>query len=183
MPLNMKILTTLPSEKNGSVDVTFAREITHQKHLAQSRRSTRSAVDIFNTLCVFTKEPIREQEIKLECMNIFYSMDHQKNCDTLNRATHTIWLSRINKMLGVDKETRNTDDSNAAGKGGSLNPNCLTHILPPPHSKSALHRLVKWTDRKDSRFWACYNSVFFCVCKIMMLRQIKPGGGAEWPLC
>ena len=26
-------------------------------------------MDIFNTLCVFTKEPIREQEIKLECMN------------------------------------------------------------------------------------------------------------------
>ena len=29
----------------------------------------RSAVDIFNTLRIFTKEPIREQEIKLECMN------------------------------------------------------------------------------------------------------------------
>ena len=39
MPLNMKILTTLPSEKNRSVDVTFARAITHQKHLAQSGRS------------------------------------------------------------------------------------------------------------------------------------------------
>ena len=63
MPLNMKILTTLPSKKNGSVDVTFLRAITHQKHLAQSWRSTRSAVDIFNTLRVFTKEPIREQEI------------------------------------------------------------------------------------------------------------------------
>ena len=37
--------------------------------LVQSGRSTRSAVDIFNTLPVFTKEPIREQEIKLECMN------------------------------------------------------------------------------------------------------------------
>ena len=33
------------------------------KHLAQSWRSTRSAVDIFKTLRVFTKEPIREQEI------------------------------------------------------------------------------------------------------------------------
>ena len=30
---------------------------------AQSWRSTRSAMDIFNTLRVFTKEPIREQEI------------------------------------------------------------------------------------------------------------------------
>ena len=34
-----RISTTLPSEKNGSVNVTFARAITHQKHLAQSRRS------------------------------------------------------------------------------------------------------------------------------------------------
>ena len=37
--------------------------------LAQSWRRTRNAVDIFNTLRVFTKEPIREQKIKLECMN------------------------------------------------------------------------------------------------------------------
>ena len=52
--------------------MTFARKITHQKHLAQSGRSTRSAVDIFNTLRLFTKEPIREQEIKLECMKAEY---------------------------------------------------------------------------------------------------------------
>ena len=49
--------------------MTFARAITHQKYLAQSGGSTQSAVDIFNTLRVFTKEQIREQEIKLECMN------------------------------------------------------------------------------------------------------------------
>ena len=41
----------------------------NQKHLTQSERSTRSTVDVFNTLHVFTREPIREQEIKLECMN------------------------------------------------------------------------------------------------------------------
>ena len=46
-----------------------SRTTTHQKHLTQSGCSTQSAVDIFNTLRVFTKEPIREQEIKLECMN------------------------------------------------------------------------------------------------------------------
>ena len=34
-----RILTTLPSEKNGSVNVTFVCVITHQKHLAQSGRS------------------------------------------------------------------------------------------------------------------------------------------------
>ena len=52
--------------------MTFRGAITHQKHLAQSGRSTRSAVDIFNTLRVFTKEPTREQEINLECMNKNY---------------------------------------------------------------------------------------------------------------
>ena len=46
----------------------FTRAITHQKYLVQSGRSARSAVDIFNTLRVFTKEPVREQEMKLECM-------------------------------------------------------------------------------------------------------------------
>ena len=37
-------------------------------------RSTRSAVDIFNTLRVFTKEPIREQEIKLGGMKFISSI-------------------------------------------------------------------------------------------------------------
>ena len=70
MPLNMKNSNNFTQwKKNGSVDVTFTRTITHQNHLAQSGRSTRNAVHIFNTLCVFTKEPIREQDIKLECMN------------------------------------------------------------------------------------------------------------------
>ena len=68
MPLNIKNINNFTQWKNGSVDVTFTHVITHQKHLAQSGHSTRSAVDIFNTL-IFTKEPIREQEIKLECMN------------------------------------------------------------------------------------------------------------------
>ena len=51
-------------KKYGSVDVTRTRVITHQKHFAQSDagRSKRSAVDIFNSLSVFTKEPIREQK-------------------------------------------------------------------------------------------------------------------------
>ena len=53
----MKNINNFTQWKNGSVDVTFAV-------WAQSGRSTRSAVDIFNTLRVFTKEPIREQEIK-----------------------------------------------------------------------------------------------------------------------
>ena len=43
--------------------MTFTCAITHQKHLAQSGRSTRSTVDFFNTLRVFTREPIKEQEI------------------------------------------------------------------------------------------------------------------------
>ena len=71
MPLNMKNIKTFTQWKNGSIDVTFTRGITYQKHLAQSGRSTRSAVDIFNTLiCVFSKEPIRVWEIELACMNL-----------------------------------------------------------------------------------------------------------------
>ena len=56
----MKNINNFIQWKNGPVDVTF----THQKQLAQSGCSTQSAVDIFNTLCIFTKEPIREQEVK-----------------------------------------------------------------------------------------------------------------------
>ena len=54
------MLTTLPSEKNESVDVTIVLAFMPQKHLAQSGHSTQSAVDIFNTLSVFTDELIRE---------------------------------------------------------------------------------------------------------------------------
>ena len=55
--------------KNGSVGVTITLAITQQKHLMQCGQITRSAVGIFNTFHVFTKEPIRERETKLECMN------------------------------------------------------------------------------------------------------------------
>ena len=62
----MKNINNFTQWKNGSVDVTFARDHAPKAPRAvwvQSWRSTRSAVDIFNTLRVFTKEPIREQEI------------------------------------------------------------------------------------------------------------------------
>ena len=57
----MKNINNFTQWKNESVIMT----ITQKKHLAQSGRRVQSAVDIFNTLCVFTKMPIREQEIKL----------------------------------------------------------------------------------------------------------------------
>ena len=60
----MKNIINNFTQWHGLVDMTFALAITHEKHHAQSGRSTRSAVDIFNTLRVFTKEQIREQEIK-----------------------------------------------------------------------------------------------------------------------
>ena len=66
MPLNMKNIYNLPSGKKW---ISRCDVHGHQKHLVQSGHSTRSAADIFNTRRVFTKEPIREQEIKLECMN------------------------------------------------------------------------------------------------------------------
>ena len=58
---------------------------------AQSGRSTWSAVDIFNTLRVFTKEPIREQQIKLECMNIWYIYDI---VPSLRYTVHSFLLPR-----------------------------------------------------------------------------------------
>ena len=61
----MKNINNFTQWKNESVDVTFTNAITHQKHLAQFRRSTRSAVDIFNSLHIFGKELIRKQEIKV----------------------------------------------------------------------------------------------------------------------
>ena len=70
MLLNMKSINEFTQQKYGSFDVTFTRASTHQKHYAQSGCSTRSAVDIFNTLHVFAHEPIREQEIKWDCMNM-----------------------------------------------------------------------------------------------------------------
>ena len=63
MPLNMKNINSFTQwkKKYESVDVTFRHAI---MHLVQSGLSTRSAVDIFNTLRVFTKEPIREKDNK-----------------------------------------------------------------------------------------------------------------------
>ena len=48
MPLNMKNINIFTQWKNGSVDVTIKRAINHQMHLAQSGRSTRSALYIIN---------------------------------------------------------------------------------------------------------------------------------------
>ena len=65
----MKNINMLTQWKKWISQCDVHARVTHQKHL-RSGRSTRSAVDIFNTLRVFTKEPIREQEIKLECLNL-----------------------------------------------------------------------------------------------------------------
>ena len=55
MPLNMNI-----------------NNFTQWKKMDHSMRCSRaqSAVDIFKTLRIFTNESSREQEIKLECMNL-----------------------------------------------------------------------------------------------------------------
>ena len=63
MSLNMKSINKFTQQKYGLVDVTFTHASTHQKQHAQSWRRTRSALDIFSALPVFTQEPIREQEI------------------------------------------------------------------------------------------------------------------------
>ena len=93
MPLNIKnIITTFPSEKKW-ISRCNARARNHAPKApravwAQSRRSTRTAVDIFNALRVFTKEPIREQEIKVECMNLVQST-HGKSRSTFSMICHS----------------------------------------------------------------------------------------------
>ena len=47
-----RILTTLHSEKNGSVDVTFSRAITHQRHLPQSGREMRQMPEARRAECI-----------------------------------------------------------------------------------------------------------------------------------
>ena len=74
----MKNINTFTKRRNESVDVTITRTITHQKHLMQPGRCTWSAVNIFNTLCIFTEEPITKQKIKLECMNSVYYITELK---------------------------------------------------------------------------------------------------------
>ena len=61
----MKFMNNFTQRKNRLVNVTFARAITHEKHLKQSGRSTRSAADIYNTLRVFANEPVIQSEYKL----------------------------------------------------------------------------------------------------------------------
>ena len=58
-----RVWAYLPSEKYGSVDLTFTCASMHQKHHAQSRRSTRSTLDIFNTLRVFAHKPSENNEL------------------------------------------------------------------------------------------------------------------------
>ena len=53
MPLTLKNINNFTQWKKMDQCDVNPRAITHQKHLAQSGRSTQSAVDIFNTLHVF----------------------------------------------------------------------------------------------------------------------------------
>ena len=64
----MKNFNNFTQWKNWSVDMMITRWITQQKYLAQSGHSTQECIVHFQ-YTVFTKEPIREQGIKFECMN------------------------------------------------------------------------------------------------------------------
>ena len=69
MPLNMTYINnfTYPVKKWISQCDDHTRDHT-RKQLAQSGHSTQSVLYIFNTLRIFTNEPIGEQEMKLGCM-------------------------------------------------------------------------------------------------------------------
>ena len=93
MPLNMKNINNFTQWKNGSVDMTFARAIKHQKHLAQSGRCTPSAVDIFNTLRVFTEEPFREQNLSWSVWMCFKMLTILvRNCIFQMSKVSSFWL-------------------------------------------------------------------------------------------
>ena len=66
--------------KNGSVDVMIMCVITQQKHLAQSGHSKFCVLYILNSLIILTNVPIREQEIKLECMDYFCRKRERGEC-------------------------------------------------------------------------------------------------------
>ena len=115
--------------------MTFTCAIAHQKHLAQSGHSTLSAVDIFNTLPVFTKEPIREQEIKLECMNTIQEcMVHYCTFDELVGPQEYLYIIFLisNKhafpihtsFLGLCPKSRKIEPKNLKGESGLF----FTHV-------------------------------------------------------
>ena len=85
----MKIIINFAQWKNVSVDVTIMSAIMHKQHFTQDGHSTWSAaVDIFNALRKFAQEPIREQEIKLECMNFDkwgVILKLRESCNTSNK--------------------------------------------------------------------------------------------------
>ena len=73
-----------------------------QKHLAQSGCSTLSALFIFNTLCVFTEKPIREQEIKLECMYSTQRLHLATKCSSrVFVDNHKILCHEVNSWSSV----------------------------------------------------------------------------------
>ena len=67
MPLNMKNINNFTQCKNRSVNVTITRD--HASKASHAVWVQYVECIVHFTLPVFTKEPIREHEIKLECMN------------------------------------------------------------------------------------------------------------------
>ena len=61
MPLNIKNINNFTQRKNGSVDVTFARAITHQKHLAQSGRSLNAVRGVQWTFSIHSAYLLKSQ--------------------------------------------------------------------------------------------------------------------------
>ena len=82
-------------------------------HAPKAPRAVWSAVDIFNTLRVFTKEPIRKQEIKLEYMN--YRLI----------TAYLLWQVKCDKIMHARWDF---DASNARTRRVSFNFDAFTHL-------------------------------------------------------
>ena len=89
--LTWRTLTTLPSEKNGSVDVTFACATTHQKHLAQSGCSLGGVRGVQWTFSIHSAYLLKSQSEnkKFSWMNIQQTItqDKKKKKNNNNNAT------------------------------------------------------------------------------------------------
>ena len=94
----MKNINNITQWKNGSVDVTFARAITHQKHLVRSGRSLGAVRGVQWTFSIHSAYLLKSQsenkKLKLECMNADYALNlvwHGSGCLT------TSWILNNDK--------------------------------------------------------------------------------------
>ena len=174
----MKNITTLRSEKNGSVDVTFTRAVKHQKHLAQFVCSMRSAVDIFNTLRVFTKEPIREQEIKLEWVHAMASHSESINWKYVSIENVLYTPCTAHSASQCVSTWENVALTGLFSVYKFILLFMFNHISNQCQCYHMWLNISKWGGCRQKSFWIRLTNV---MCNKVKICQIL-GNGLRWPL-